>query len=374
MKHVNTSVVILVSLILLRTIYSTALAEEKTLRSIPLIYCTDLFHPHDDPDDHFDLANVFAMPELDIKGIILDLGAKQKKKPGRIPMEQMLRLTGRKIPYATGLRDKLKSPNDKGLDQPKEDQGAVELILKILRESSEPVIMVTTGSLRDTYAAYNRDPELLRNKISRFYINIGSLLEDQGEWNELLDPQSYIGMMRSGLPIYWCPCRPTKVNRSTHWAFKHHEILEGIPPALLNWFIYALQVPRPNELDPMAALTMDLRPWRHLVMGMTRNMWCTGSLIHAAGRKIYRIDDHWVAAPTPPVNGKPAEVFTFVPVRVEIRDRKGRAFTKWTENTTNPNMHLYKVTDPKNHEPALKSCLRDLLHHFPVVIQPDYAK
>ena len=23
--------------------------------SVPLVYCTDLFHPHDDPDDHLDL-------------------------------------------------------------------------------------------------------------------------------------------------------------------------------------------------------------------------------------------------------------------------------------------------------------------------------
>ncbi|MHC4797454.1 MAG: hypothetical protein ACYTF1_12495, partial [Planctomycetota bacterium] len=276
--------------------------------------------------------------------------------------------------YAPGLSQKLKSPNDKGLDQAKEDQAAVELFLKILRDSAEPVIMMVTGSLRDPCAAFNREPELLREKISRLYINIGSLLDDQGEWNEFLDTQAYIGLMRSGLPIYWCPCRPTKQNRSTHWKFRHGEVLEGVPPALLNWFIYALQVPRPHELDPIAALSMDLRPWRHLVMGMERNMWCTGPLIHAAGRKIYRIEDKWVAANSPPQGGQPAEVFTFVPVRVEIKDIKGRAFTQWTENAANPNMHLYKVTDPKNHQPALKSCLRQMLLDFRVIIHPKYSK
>ena len=374
MKIVKFNQIIVIGILSLWIMSSLVIADSKQPRRIPLIYSTDLFHPHDDPDDHFDLANVFAMPELDVKAILLDLGTKQKKKPGRIPVEQMLRLTGRKIPYATGLSHKLKSLNDKGLDQPKEDQGAVELLLKTLRESTRPVVMVTTGSLRDTYAAFNRESELMRKKISRLYVNIGSLLEDQGEWNELLDPQAYIGLMRSGLPIYWCPCRPTKQNRSTHWAFKHGEILEGVPPALLNWFIYALQVPRPHELDPMVALTMDLRPWRYLVMGMQRNMWCTGGLIHASGRKIYRVDDCWVAAASSPKGGSPAEMFTFVPVRVEISDIKGRAFTKWSENAPNPNMHLYKVTDPKNHEPALKSCLRQLLHDFPVVIDPQYSR
>ena len=40
--------------------------------SVPVIYCTDLFHPHDDPDDHFDLATLFALPELEVKAILLD--------------------------------------------------------------------------------------------------------------------------------------------------------------------------------------------------------------------------------------------------------------------------------------------------------------
>ena len=39
---------------------------------IPIIHSTDLFHPHVDPDDHFDLATLFAVKEFDIKGIVLD--------------------------------------------------------------------------------------------------------------------------------------------------------------------------------------------------------------------------------------------------------------------------------------------------------------
>ena len=36
------------------------------MRTIPFIYCSDLFHPAMDPDDHFDLAAVFRLKELDI--------------------------------------------------------------------------------------------------------------------------------------------------------------------------------------------------------------------------------------------------------------------------------------------------------------------
>jgi hypothetical protein len=52
--------------------------------SVPVIYCMDLFHPHGDPDDHFDLATLYAMPELDIKGVVLDQGRKQLEQPGMV--------------------------------------------------------------------------------------------------------------------------------------------------------------------------------------------------------------------------------------------------------------------------------------------------
>src|SRR2546430_62807 len=81
---------------------------------VPVVYSTDLFHPHDDFDDHVDLATLFALPELDVKAIILEKGDEQVKRPGKIPVEQMLALTGRRVPYASGLMP-LKSASDTGL-------------------------------------------------------------------------------------------------------------------------------------------------------------------------------------------------------------------------------------------------------------------
>jgi len=341
-------------------------AETAAVRPVPIVYCTDLLHPHSDPDDHFDLAMLFAMREFEVKAIMLDRGEAQKKRTGRIPLEQMFYLTGREVPYATGLSKKLERPDDKGLEQPKNDQAAVELLLATLRQSPEPMILFLTGSARDTCAAFNRNPDLFRQKVSRLYLNMGSLRRQRTEWNVRLDPQAYIGLMQSGLPIYWCPCQPMKQNRTTHWTFDHKEVLEGINPKLLNFFIYALQRCSPDELDPMKAITMDLRPWRHLVMAMTRHMWCVSPLFHAAGRSIYQVGDQWVATVSAPQGSSKADIFTFVPVRTTTKEIEGKVVTEWTEETSNPNMHVYKVTDTKNHEPALKSCLRDLLHHFPM--------
>ncbi|MBP7936910.1 MAG: nucleoside hydrolase [Phycisphaerae bacterium] len=341
----------------------TSHAEPPRTR-VPYIHSTDLLHPHEDPDDHFDLATAYALEELDIRAILLDLGDRQKLRSGRLPVEQLNKLTGRRVPSAAGLSVALKSPDDKGLDQPKEDQGAIELLLKVLRESSEPVILNTLGSERDVCAAFNREPELLRKKISRLYVNAGGLKGDEREWNVRLDPLSYVGLMRSGLPISWCPCQPTNVNLSTHWVFKHKDVLESMPAGLLNFFIYALQRVPPGEIDPMAALAMDLRPWRHILMEQDRNMWSTASILDAAGRSIYRVGDRWVAARSAPAGGQLAEVFRFIPVRVEIDNR---AVTRWKEAPGDPTMRVYQVADAKNHQAAMASCLRQVLENFPVV-------
>jgi hypothetical protein len=47
--------------------HGTSAAEK-----VPILYSTDLYHPHADPDDHYDLATLFALAEFDIRGIILD--------------------------------------------------------------------------------------------------------------------------------------------------------------------------------------------------------------------------------------------------------------------------------------------------------------
>ena len=81
MKLANVIAMIVTGQILLGGVTPSVVAAAEQKRRVPFVYGTDLFHPHDDPDDHFDLATVFAMPELDVKAILLDLGAKQKNKP-----------------------------------------------------------------------------------------------------------------------------------------------------------------------------------------------------------------------------------------------------------------------------------------------------
>ena len=51
--------------------------------AVPILYTTDLLHPHADPDDHFDIATLFGMPEFDIRGVVFDLGPIGRTVRGR---------------------------------------------------------------------------------------------------------------------------------------------------------------------------------------------------------------------------------------------------------------------------------------------------
>jgi len=351
-------------LVLAISLASTAWAADANPSArVPLIYSTDLLHPHDDPDDHFDLATLFCLPELDVKAILLDQGAAQAKRSGRVPVEQMLRLTGRKIPYAAGLTEKLKSPSDAGGDQP-----APALLLKTLLESSEPVTYIGTGSARDLVAAFNRAPGLLKKKLARVYISIGNAEDGGREWNVDLDPQAYVGLLRSGQPIYWLPCMPmeranTNSLFSTYWKFRQDQVLETAPRPLQNFFIYALQTVSPEELDPQKALSTDLRPWRHLVWKMERNMWSTPALLHAAGRQVYRTKSGWTATQSPPTDAQAVQLFTFVPARVEVDD-SGK--TRKALDASDSNVRIFQLNNAQNYSDAMREVLRELFHTFPL--------
>ena len=334
---------------------------------IPVIYCTDLFHPHDDPDDHFDLATLFALPELEVKAILLDQGDKQLKRPGAIPVRQMMHFTGRQAPFAIGLGRKLASPADDGRAQPAEFQAAVHLLLKTLREAAGPVTIISAGSVRDLCAAWNREPTLIQRKVGRLYLNIGNANRRQSEYNVDLDPQAYIGLLRSGLPLYLCFCLPMRQEGSnalysTWWQFRQSEVLPSAARELQNYFIYALQKCAPEELDPAQAMQADLRPWRRLVWEMDRNMWCTASFLHAAGRTVRKAGGAWTASRRPPSDAPATAPFTFIPARIEA-DQSGS--TTWDPNAARPNAQLFKVLSPQDYGPAMRDCLRELLGSLP---------
>jgi len=346
-------------------------ANAPPRRTVPVLYSTDLHHPHQDPDDHFDLATLFALAELDVRAIVLDCGARQIVQPGTIPVEQMAHLTGRAVPCAVGLESPLRSPTDDGRDQPARSQKGVALILDVLRRSDEKVTIFTTGSLRDVAAALNREPERFRRKVGRLYVNIGdSGAAGEGqEYNVKLDPASYACVLRSGLPVYWCPCFDGGVWKrergyATYWRFVHEQVLERAPERLQNWFIFALVKP---EADPIGFLSRAQEPAvRDRVWSMPRNMWCTGPFLHAAGREVVETSPgHWVARPADRESDKVATPYAFVPARVTVDD-DARATLQLDDAAQGTPVQVFKILDQANYDKMMASCLGELLAGFPI--------
>lgn len=334
--------------------------QGKATPSVPLIYCSDLFHPPDDPDDWFDVATVFSIQEFDLRGIVLDQGQKQLERPGRIPIEQLIAITGRKAPIVIGLPDKLRSPSDKGLDQPEKFQEGIKLLLNILEKADTKVTVITVGSLRDVCAAFNRSPELLKAKIDRLYISAGH--SDAGnEYNVDLDPQAYVGVMRSSLPIYWLPCfgKEPYVSR---WQFKQGELLDGWSLKLQNYFAYGLMKVDPNKTDPVLALDKPMPPdVKEKVWAMDRSMWSTPSFIDAANRTMVSKAGRRQVLPAGEAKTQNL-VFGFVPAKVSVRDNGQTRFEDIAVNSPDANMRIFRFEGTHaSYNEAMKQALDELL-------------
>ncbi|MGO9110902.1 MAG: hypothetical protein ACLP9L_16900 [Thermoguttaceae bacterium] len=335
---------------------------------IPIIHSTDLCHPYDDPDDHFDLACLFAMREFDIRGIVLDLGEHQASRPGRPAVEQILHISGRKVPYVVGLSKPLRSRKDKATEEAEQFQGGIQLILSLLRDSHERVLIHTAGSCRDVAAAFNREPELFRAKVKAIYIEAGNGPSGtQDEYNVSICPLSFLRLLESGLPVCWCPCFG-KDGYQTFYQADQARVVGACTQPVQNFFVYCLSK---SKEDPLSFLSAGPKP---LPVG-PRNMWCTAPMFHAAGRKVYqRGSDDFVAltlreAEKAGLSSKAVDVFHFLPVRVgveslpapdtmETKPAPPRLSAQW--DSPQATTCVFRSTDPR-YEQILASCLKNLL-------------
>jgi len=346
----------------------TAMPARSAEPKIPIIHSTDLCHPYDDPDDHYDLACLFAMKEFDIRGIVLDLGEHQAPRPGRPAVEQMFHITGRTAPYAVGLKRPLHSLDDKGMDDSKQFQGGIQLILSLLRASAEKVVIHTAGSCRDTAAAFNREPDLFRKKVKAIYIEAGDGPGGiQNNYNVSLCPLSYLRLLESGLPVYWCPCFGED-GYQTFYTADQSRVVGACTQPVQNYFVYCLSK---SKEDPLSFLSAGPKP---LPVG-PRNMWCTAPMFHAAGRKVYQRGADEFAALTPReaekagLTDKAVDAFQFVPVRVHVdglpapgtKEKKlvpPHLSVEW--NPPQAATSVFRATDPR-YARIMASCLKNLL-------------
>ncbi len=345
---------------------------------IPLVHVADLYHPPQDPDDHIDLATAAALPEFDLRGVLLDCsraflepapaGWDVARDPGFVPVAQLAWLTGRAIPVAAGPLDALRSPADDARDRPAREQAAITLLLDLLAQSHEPVVLFLTGSARIVTAAYNRDPALLRAKTRAVLLNAGATGGPKREWNVQLDAAAFVGLWQSGLPIHWYPCATESgafdpaAERGTFWRAAHADLFRDLPAPLARWFAYAIS--GSGRGDILHALTdgpSGAPVWDHALAG-PRNLWSTASLVLAAGRRLARTKDGWRFLPAAAVGDQPTWPLHLDPINATVNEQGAVA---WQLTSAPTPCRLFGRQSGADYARAMAEALNALLRDFP---------
>ncbi len=336
-------------------------------RGVPVVHVTDLYRPHEDPDDHWDLASLYALAqagEVELRGVMIDYPPKGKAMdPDVMAVAQMNFLTGQAVPVWTGA--------------PAGAQGGAlsgaRRLHEVLRRSKKRVAVHVVGSSRDVAAAAKMEPRLFAEKCAGVYLNAGSGTQDRAkaadlEYNVKLDPASYAAMFELPCPLYWMPCfehakGPFRVAEwGTYYSFRHENVLPALSPRVQNYFgmMYRHgQAAKTGETESAGAwnwlrgLEAPVDAEQMAALGpASRAMWCTAGFLHAAGKTVTRGGE--IVA-----RGATAEpVFTFDPIRVRCG---ANGVTEWAADAKARQRWIFHVRDVERYAAAMGAALRTLL-------------
>jgi hypothetical protein len=295
----------------------------------PLIHQTDLFRPHNDPDDHFDLAAIYALVlqgRIDLRGIVIDRPPpKFDGDPDVAAIAQLNHISGLTVPAVVGSAQPMKSPHDTQPSASPSDKAAAWFVLDVLRQSRQRVAITVVGSCRDVAIAGKTDPALFARKCAGIYINAGTGSPDPKlasvlEYNVTLDPAAYRALFDLPCPVYWLPCFEDyegewRVRRyGTYWRFRQEEVLPSLSPRMQNFFLYMFQ--RVRETDWLRYLYRQ--PDASLIQQYSqqeRNMWSVVSFLHVAGLTVTTTGEV-----VPMKAAGDSAVYAFQPVRISCNE------------------------------------------------------
>jgi hypothetical protein len=367
-----------------------------TQKKIPIIDITDLYHPYQDPGDNFDLMMAYALPEFDLRAIILDITDAFRKpvadhptlwkdprgprEAGFIPVLQLNYIFNRNVPVAAGPMNLMRSETDCMRDLPGFQEAGVELFLNTLRNSKEKVDVLSFGSARLLAVAYNREPKLLKNKVNRIHLSAGTASPDftmgtdaganaipGGEWNVALDVFAFRRLLKSDLPIVIYPCASkdgafVASNYTTYWRMPNLGFIKNMNPQLRRYLDFSFSKAqrtdflRAMDLDDATANDTSFYPSPH-------HVWETALWMNCANRVLVNISNGaYKLVPRNAVD-KSAKIVkeSLVPCLVSVRD-DGRFSFKATGKPTN--FQIYYRENLQQNEEGYRSALPQLYLSF----------
>lgn len=342
----------------------------------PVIDVTDLYHPYQDVGDNFDLIAAYALPEVDLRAVVLDVteafrkpvadhpgmypDPKGPREPGFIQVHQLNYIFNRNLPCGTGPFSAMKSPSDKMAELPAFQQQGVELILRTLRESREKVHILSFGSARPVAVAYNREPKLFRRKVARIHLCAGSSSPEFLEWNVQLDPHAIVCLLRSDLPVAIYPCG-TKDGAFAYgphncfWQIADLEFVRQMAPPLRRYLAYSFN--RSSRIDFLRAVEeAGAEEFAPEALKRPHNVWETCVWLEVTNRKLVRrADGHCRIIPASEILATDQVLPNDLrPCRIHVQD-SGRFTFEMTKEKSN--FLMYDRADPKLNERALREAL-----------------
>ena len=363
--------------------------------TIPVVVVTDLYHPYQDPGDNLDLINGFALPEVELQAVILDITDAFRKKTadhptlwkdprgpreaGIIAVQQLNYIFNRRVPFAVGPMSMMSSETDSmpGLSAFEED--GLLLLFQELRNSKKPVEVLSFGSARVLAVAYNREPDLLKTKVRKIHLSAGTASDnyrmgsDQGanaipggEWNVALDVFAFIRLLRSGLPIDLYPCAGidgafVKDPNNTYWQLPDLNFISTLHPKLQRYIDYAFA----KELSYDFSKTLDIEEAPRLRFEeypQPFHFWETAIWMNATRRElVFTLEEQYEIIPREAIKaGEKIIPYEMRPCRLEVRD-DGRFKFVYTHES---NIRIYYREDLELNEKALQQAVPALLRSY----------
>jgi len=332
-----------------------------------------------------DCTEPFRQPVAKNPGVGLAEDARGPREPGFVPVLQLNYIFGRNVPCATTPFTRMKSVGDKMLDAPPFQQQGIDLILKTLRESADPVHIVSFGSARAVAVAYNREPGLFRAKLARLHLCAGGSSPPAPgyiEWNVALDRLAIVCLLRSDLPIALYPDAANNAKdkgygvfspgfsydeHNTYWKLPDLRFIPRMDPPLRRYLEYAFS--RSARVDFLRALEVDGPALDEGLLAKEHYVWETAVWICVSGRKLVKRADGRcrivsVAEVHPSDKVLPNELH---PCTVTVRDD---GIYEFREAARPSNFLVYYRGDPRENEAALREALPALYQSF----RPSWGK
>ncbi len=339
---------------------------------VSTIHITDLHRPHNDPDDHWDLACAYALAhrgDIELKAVVIDYPPENQPEwnPDLAAVAQMNRITGLVVPVVVGTPHPVKSRDDAQPYASPVDHQGIDLILDILRTSERPVAIHVIGGCRDIAVAGRKAPDLFARNCAGVYLNAGTgepkkTSDARLEYNVTLDRFAYEAVFDLPCPVYWMPCFQTldgadpwrTAEFGTYYRFRQGEILPHLSRRVQSYFAYMFA----RRTDQNWLRVLEGKPDEAVLADQAakdRNMWCTAGFFHAAGYTITP-DGRTLA------QGDDDAVFSFDPIRLLGTGPDG---SDWTSDPTAANRFIFHVRNVDRYGPAATQAMKSLLATLP---------